>query len=97
MSCTGENVYCLYCTALHTEPTRKQFTVLVIKPDVVQEGKVDEILEKVLGVPDKFREKILPHYSCINLAWGIPLDQPSSTTPILPQSHSQSGLGNGNY
>ena len=28
------------------EPTPKQFTVLLIKPDAVQAGKVDEILEK---------------------------------------------------
>jgi hypothetical protein len=30
-----------------TEPTPKQFTVLVIKPDAVQAGKVDDIVEKV--------------------------------------------------
>ena len=29
------------------EPTPKQFTVLVVKPDAVQAGKVDEIIEKV--------------------------------------------------
>lgn len=29
------------------EPTPKQFTVLVIKPDAVQAGKVDDIVEKV--------------------------------------------------
>ena len=30
------------------EPIRKQVTVLVIKPDIVsEEGKVDEIIEKV--------------------------------------------------
>ena len=38
-------------THTHTEPTKKQFTVLVIKPDAVQAGKVDEILEKVSFTP----------------------------------------------
>ena len=30
-----------------SEPVHKQFTVMVIKPDAVQAGKVEEILEKV--------------------------------------------------
>lgn len=30
-----------------TEPTHKQFTVMVIKPDAVQAGKIDEIIERV--------------------------------------------------
>ena len=34
----------LFC---HAEPVHKQFTVMVIKPDAVQAGKVEEILEKV--------------------------------------------------
>ncbi len=29
------------------DPTRKEFTVMVIKPDAVQAGKIDEIIEKV--------------------------------------------------
>jgi hypothetical protein len=33
---------------LHSSvPTHKQFTVMVIKPDAVQDGKVEEILERV--------------------------------------------------
>jgi len=31
-------------------PIKKQFTVAVIKPDAVTEGKVDEIIEKVVCV-----------------------------------------------
>ena len=33
--------------SLHAEPVHKQYTVLVIKPDAVQAGKVDEIMERV--------------------------------------------------
>ncbi len=29
------------------EPTHKEFTVMVIKPDAVEAGKVDEIMEKI--------------------------------------------------
>ena len=35
------------CISIYSEPTKKQVTVLVIKPDIVREGKVDEIIEKV--------------------------------------------------
>ena len=37
----------IYNDCVSIEPTPKQFTVLVIKPDAVQAGKVDEIVEKV--------------------------------------------------
>lgn len=39
--------YSIYNECVSTDPTPKQFTVLVIKPDAVQAGKVDEIVEKV--------------------------------------------------
>lgn len=29
------------------DPTHKEFTVMVIKPDAVQAGKIDEIIERV--------------------------------------------------
>ncbi len=29
------------------DPTPKEFTVMVIKPDAVQAGKIDEIIERV--------------------------------------------------
>ena len=45
--CSPTHLHTHTHTHTHTEPTRKQFTVLVIKPDAVQAGKVDEILEKV--------------------------------------------------
>ena len=37
----------IYNDCISTEPTPKQFTVLVIKPDAVQAGKVEDIVEKV--------------------------------------------------
>ena len=39
------HVTCTFCFL--TEPTHKQITVMVIKPDAVQAGKVDDILERV--------------------------------------------------
>ena len=37
----------VYSEFISVEPTPKQFTVLLIKPDAVQAGRVDEIVEKV--------------------------------------------------
>ena len=59
-------IFTILCspTHTHTEPTKKQFTVLVIKPDAVQAGKVDEILEKVSFTPTHTPHIPPPTHTC---------------------------------
>ena len=45
-SCSGGKTH-KYYDLFSLDPTPKQFTVMVIKPDAVQAGKVDEIIERV--------------------------------------------------
>ena len=40
------------------DPTPKQFTVMVIKPDAVQAGKVDEIVERVSPYNNHFSNSV---------------------------------------
>lgn len=46
------NNYCYFNVNASFIAARKQITVAVIKPDVVQNGQVDEILEKVSRLDD---------------------------------------------
>ena len=55
----------MYYTFPFAEPTPKQYTVLLIKPDAVQAGKVDEIIEKV-GLYFCFSEHYHVLLLCIN-------------------------------
>ena len=49
--CQSLLVQSAYYLNSHSEPTPKQFTVLLIKPDAVKAGRVDEIVEKVFFQP----------------------------------------------